>query len=188
MKTLSTDVEICRAKRDQLPEILALLEVCQLPKEGLATHLSKTLVAQRGNEIVGCSALEVYQELALLRSVAVKPSLRRRGLGLKLTRAALDLARESHITNVYLLTETATTFFSKLGFTQVSRSDVPETIKRSVEFTTLCPKTATVMTLGLTQLTPRGTFFHSARACPTPSLDCRWSNLEGGRTGPGLLP
>lgn len=79
MKTLSTDVEICGAKRDRLPEILALLQVCELPKEGLATHLSKTLVARRGNEIVGCSALEVYQELALLRSVAVKPSFRKRG-------------------------------------------------------------------------------------------------------------
>jgi amino-acid N-acetyltransferase len=149
MKSLSADVEICCAERDRLPEILELLEVCQLPKEGLATHLSKTLVAQRGSEIVGCSALEVYQELALLRSVAVKPSFRKRGLGLKLTRAALDLARESQVTNVYLLTETASTFFSKLGFVQVPRSDVPENIKHSVEFTTLCPKTATVMMLSL---------------------------------------
>ena len=149
MKSLSTEIEICSAKTDRLSEILALLEVCQLPKEGLATHLSKTLVAQRGSEIVGCSALEVYQELALLRSVAVKPSFRKRGLGLKLTRAALDLARESQVTKVYLLTETASTFFSKLGFIQVPRSDVPETIKHSVEFTTLCPKTATVMTLSL---------------------------------------
>jgi amino-acid N-acetyltransferase len=149
MNTLLTDVEICGAKRDQLPEILALLEVCQLPKEGLATHLPKTLIARRGNEVVGCSALELYQELALLRSVAVKPSFRKRGLGLKLTRAALDLARESQVTNVYLLTETASAFFSKLGFVQVPRSDVPENIKRSVEFTTLCSKTATVMTMPL---------------------------------------
>jgi amino-acid N-acetyltransferase len=149
MNTLPTDVEICGAERDQLPEIFQLLKACQLPKEGLATHLSKTLVAQRGSEIVGCSALEVHQELALLRSVAVKPSFRKRGLGLKLTRAALDLARESQVMKVYLLTETASTFFSKLGFVRVPRSDVPEKIKRSVEFTTLCPKTATVMTMSL---------------------------------------
>jgi amino-acid N-acetyltransferase len=149
MNALLTDVEICGAKRDQLPEILALLEVCQLPKEGLATHLPKTLIARRGNEVVGCSALELYQESALLRSIAVKPSFRKRGLGLKLARAALDLARESQVTNVYLLTETASAFFSKLGFVQVPRSDVPENIKCSVEFTTLCPKTATAMTMSL---------------------------------------
>jgi amino-acid N-acetyltransferase len=57
----------------------------------------------------------------------------------------LDLAKEHQVTNVYLLTETTSTFFSKLGFLQVPRSDVPENIKRSIEFTTLCPDTDTVM-------------------------------------------
>ena len=137
------------AKNEDLPEILALLEDCRLPKEGLAAHLSTTLVARKGKEIVGCSALELYQELALLRSVAVKPSLRNRGLALKLTRTALDLAKHHKVTNVYLLTESASTFFSKIGFIQIQRSDVPEKIQHSAEFATLCPKTATVMTKSL---------------------------------------
>ena len=148
-ETFSTDVEIRGAKNNDLPQILALLETCQLHTEGLAAHLSTTLVARKENEIVGCSALELYQQLALLRSVAVKPSFRKRGVGLKLTRAALELARESRVTNVYLLTETASTFFSRLGFIQAPRSDVPEAVKRSVEFTTLCPESATVMTIPL---------------------------------------
>jgi len=149
-KTVPKDVEIRRATDNDSTEILALLETCQLPKEGLAANLSTTLVAQRGNEIVGCSALELYQQLALLRSVAVKPSFRKRGLGLKLTRATLDLAREFRVTNVYLLTETASTFFSKLGFIQTPRSNVPDVVKQSVEFSTLCPESATVMTTLLT--------------------------------------
>ena len=151
MKSISADMPISAAKRDELSEILALLEECELPKEGLAPHLSTTLVARRGREIVGCSALEVYREFALLRSVAVKPSFRKRGLALKLTRAALDLAKYHHVTNVYLLTETASTFFSKLGFVHVPRSGVPEAIQASVEFTTLCPDTSTVMTMPLVQ-------------------------------------
>ena len=145
----STDVEICRAKNKDLPEILALLGTCELHKEGLAAHLSTTLVARKGNEIVGCSALELYQQLALLRSVAVKPSLRKRGLGVELTRAALDLARECQVRKVYLFTLTASTFFSKLGFIQASRSDVPTAVRQSIEFTTLCPESATVMTIPL---------------------------------------
>ncbi|MGA3297975.1 MAG: arsenic resistance N-acetyltransferase ArsN2 [Candidatus Bathyarchaeia archaeon] len=132
-----------------MPDILALLDECELPKEGLAAHVSTTLVARNGNEIVGCSALELYQECALLRSVAIKPSYRRRGLGRRLTRAALDLAMRHKISNVYMLTETANTFFSKLGFESISRSDVPEKVQRSVEFTTLCLDTATVMTMPL---------------------------------------
>jgi amino-acid N-acetyltransferase len=151
MKSISADMPISAAKRDELPEILALLEECELPKEGLVTHLSTTLVARKGKEIVGCSALELYQEFALLRSVAVKPAFRKRGLGLKLTRAALDLAKHCQVTNVYLLTETASTFFSKVGFVRVPRSDVPENIQCSTEFTTLCPDTAAVMTMSLVQ-------------------------------------
>ena len=38
MKSISADMPISAAKRDELPEILALLEECELPKEGLATH------------------------------------------------------------------------------------------------------------------------------------------------------
>jgi len=145
MASISRDVTIATPRREDLLEIFALLEECNLPKEGLAPHISTTLVAREGIEIVGCSGLELYQEVALLRSVAVKPGFRKQGLALRLTRAALDLAKEHHVTNVYLLTETASTFFSKLGFLQIPRSDVPENVKWSVEFTTLCPDTATVM-------------------------------------------
>ena len=149
MKSISADVAITAAKSEDLSEILALLEDCQLPKEGLATHLTTTLVARKGKEIAGCSALELYQEHALLRSVAVKPSFRNQGLAMNLAKAALDLAKSKKVTNIYLLTETARTFFSKLGFVEVRRSNVPENIKRSAEFITLCPDTATVMTRSL---------------------------------------
>ena len=139
------------AKSEDLPEIFALLEECDLPKEGLAPHLSTTLVARKGNEIVGCAALELYQQSALLRSVAVKSTFRKQGIASNLTRAALDLAKEHHVTDVYLLTETARQFFSRQGFVQVHRSHVPENVKQSIEFTTLCPDTATVMMKALNQ-------------------------------------
>ena len=142
-------ITIGGAKQEELPDILALLDECELPKEGLAAHMSTTLVARQANEIVGCSALELYERYALLRSVAVKPSFRGRGLAARLTRAALDLARHQLVTTVYLLTETASTFFSKLGFATIPRSDVPQKVQESVEFTTLCPETATVMTMSL---------------------------------------
>jgi len=151
VKSVSADMPISTAKRDDLPEILALLAECKLPEEGLAPHLSTTLVARKGREIVGCSALEIYQENALLRSVAVKPRFRKQGLALSLTRAALDLAKHYQVTNVYLLTETASVFFSRVGFIRVPRSDVPGNIQRSTEFTTLCPNTATAMTMSMVQ-------------------------------------
>jgi amino-acid N-acetyltransferase len=147
----SANIEIGGARQEELPDILALLDECELPKEGLASHLSTMLVARNGNQIIGSSALEMYEEFALLRSVAVKPSFRGRGLARRLTRAALDLARNYQVTAVYLLTETAGTFFPKLGFKLIPRHDVPEKVQRSVEFTTLCPDSATVMKISLTQ-------------------------------------
>jgi amino-acid N-acetyltransferase len=145
------DVTIDSTGKDELPDVLALLDECKLPKEGLADHLSTTLVARKGSRVVGCSALELYRENALLRSVAVEPSFRGQRLGERLVRAALDLARDRKASCVYLLTETASRFFSKLGFESIQRSDVPEEVRRSVEFTSLCPETATVMMISLRQ-------------------------------------
>ena len=146
---------IAAAGTKDLPAIFALLEEGDLPKEGLATHISTTLVAQKGTEIVGCAALEVYQELALLRSVAVKRAFRKQGIGLTLTSAACDLAWEYKVTDVYLLTDTAGVFFSKQGFVQIPRSNAPEKIKRTIEFTTLCPETCMVMMKPLTESTSK---------------------------------
>jgi amino-acid N-acetyltransferase len=147
----SANIEIGGARQEELPGILALLDECELPTEGLAPHLSTTLVARDGNQIVGSSALEIYEEFALLRSVAVRPAFRGRGLARRLTRAALDLAKHRQVTAVYLFTATASTYFPRLGFKSIPRSDVPEKVQRSVEFTTLCPDTATVMETSLIQ-------------------------------------
>jgi amino-acid N-acetyltransferase len=146
---MALDLMIGRAKREELPSILALLNVCGLPKEGLSPHLSTTLVARNDERIVSSSALELYHDSALLRSVSVEPSFRGRGLGLRLTREALNLTRQRNLTNVYLLTETAAMFFSKIGFRPVTRADVPQDVQRSIEFTTLCPDTAQAMVISL---------------------------------------
>ena len=148
MKTAySADVKIANATTEELPDILALLSECELPQEGLAKHLSSTLVARNGNRVVGCSALELYQENALLRSVGVNPSFRGHGLGARIVKATLELAKDRKVSHVYLFTETASRFFLKLGFKPIQRSDVPQEVRRSVEFTTLCPDTATVMVI-----------------------------------------
>lgn len=131
------------------PKIVALLNSVELPLDGLSEHLETTLVAHMGNEIVGCAGLELYGDNALLRSVAVDRSHQGQGLGGELTTAALDLARVRGVRSVFLLTETAGEFFPRFGFKQTSRSDVPETVQQSVEFTVACPVSALVMVLSL---------------------------------------
>src|SRR6266498_2663696 len=106
------DVLIEPTHAGDLPEVLALLE-------------------RSGARVVGSAALELYGEAALLRSVAVEPALRGQGLGRRLALAALDLAREHGAAEVYLLTETAAEFFSRLGFRPIARAEVAPEVQRS---------------------------------------------------------
>jgi amino-acid N-acetyltransferase len=147
-------VAIELAKRDDLCAILGLLQRSGLPQEGLDEHLATTLVAREGQLVVGSAALELYGTAALLRSVAVDPSSRGRGLGHRLTQAALGLAQQQGVTTVYLLTETATDFFARFGFRPISRSEVIPAVKRSVEFSSACPESAQAMVVKLSPLAP----------------------------------
>ena len=143
--TLEDAVVLEQAKTEDARGILELLERSRLPLDGLMDHLATTIVARQDGRIVGSAALEMYQRAALLRSVAVDPALQGHGLGCGLTEAALRLARERGVAEVYLLTTTAATFFPKFGFREISRDAVPAAVKTSVEFTTACPASATVM-------------------------------------------
>ncbi|QIN80341.1 GNAT family N-acetyltransferase [Rubrobacter marinus] len=137
------------ARGEDLTEILALLEGSGLPREGLEGH--PALVAREGERVVGSAALELYGSSALLRSVAVADGRRGEGLGGRLTREALALARERGARRAYLLTQTADGFFPRFGFRPVPRPEVPEEVRDSVEFVSACPGSARAMFLNLTE-------------------------------------
>ena len=144
-------VRIERAGPEDLPGIFGLLEASGLPTEGLEEHAATTLVARETTELVGSAALELYGASALLRSVAVRADRRGRGLGRRLTGAALDLARQRGASRVYLLTETADGFFPRLGFRPVERREVPPSVRGSVEFVSACPESARAMAADLAE-------------------------------------
>jgi amino-acid N-acetyltransferase len=100
-------VHIQRAFDADVPSILQLLRDAKLPVDGLIEHLSTAFVARDGAAIVGCAALEVYPDGALLRSVVVAPVARGHGLGQRLTETAITFAQSLRIPAVYLLTTTA---------------------------------------------------------------------------------
>jgi amino-acid N-acetyltransferase len=137
--------DIGRARPEDVNDLIRLLEQNQLPIAGLQDHLETALVARQDGQLVGSAALEIYPDGALLRSVAVAPELHGRGLGHDLTDAATDLARELHAPAIYLLTTTAERFFPKFGFERIARSEVPASVQTSIEFTSACPSSATVM-------------------------------------------
>jgi amino-acid N-acetyltransferase len=140
---------IAAATSADLHAIFQLLDDNRLPRAGLDAHVATTLVAREDGALVGTAALELYGTAALLRSVAVWSARRGQGLGQALTIAALDLGRERGVATVYLLTETASEFFPKLGFRPIARADVDAAVLGSAEFTMVCPQSALVMVRSL---------------------------------------
>lgn len=139
------NAHVTRASDADRPSILQLLRDSGLPLDGLVDHLNTALVARDGAAIVGCAALEIYPDGALLRSVAVAPAARGHGLGERLTEAAITLARSLRAPAVYLLTTTAESYFPRFGFVRTTREQVPTGVQQSVEFRSACPASAIVM-------------------------------------------
>ena len=126
-----------------------LLHQNSLPLEGFPKDTAIIFGAYHADDLVGCAGLEIHGDYALLRSVVVEQGQRGKGIGKALTHALIAKARQETLHGLYLLTTTAEPFFSRLGFQVISRSTVPGEVKRSVEFQSACPETATVMSLDL---------------------------------------
>ena len=148
-----TTVTIAPARASDYDVVAALLEREHLPLDGLQQHFENAIVARAENRIIGCSAIEVYEGGALLRSVAVVAEYRGAGVGSDLTHAAIQLARRRFAPAVYLLTTTAERFFRKFNFEIIDRADVPATVQTSAEFTHACPSSAIIMRNCLTSAT-----------------------------------
>ncbi len=139
-----------RAAEADRETIRDLLTLVKLPTESLEKNSSTFYVGQTDKSIDVVAAYEYYERDALLRSVAVRPELQKRGLGDSIVDFMISTARAQGIRRIVLLTETAQLFFEKKGFKVVDRSSiVNEPMKRSSEFTYACPTSAVCMMLNL---------------------------------------
>lgn len=138
-------IEITKASDRDQESVYSLLKLVNLPIEGVADNFHNFFVAWEGNKLLGCGGVEIYEDVGLIRSVAVHPSFQNRGLGQKLVETIQKYSIEKGLNEIYLLTETAEEFFSKLEFNVIPRDEVDNRVKQSIEFTTLCPDSATCM-------------------------------------------
>jgi amino-acid N-acetyltransferase len=139
---------IRRATTDDAPAVEALLTASHLPLDGVREALGCFVVAHDDGRLVGVAGIEecgVRGEHALLRSVAVDPAWRSRGLGRTLVSRAIALAESRGAKALYLLTTTAEHYFPSFGFTPTSRDAVPDDVRDTAEFQGACPASATVM-------------------------------------------
>lgn len=147
---MSTDVTIRPAMDADIEAVRALLIASDLPDDGLDEQFGDSYaVAVSNGAIVGAEGIEVYGNHGLLRSAAIAPAWRGRGLGDALTRDRIAWSRRRHLSALYLLTTTAADYFPRFGFAPVSRDTAPVAIRESRQFSSACCGTAVFMHLPL---------------------------------------
>jgi amino-acid N-acetyltransferase len=142
---VSEPTGIRHAAASDFERIEALLTDAHLPLDGAREAFRVGFVAEDGDAIVGAVALEMYPDCALLRSLVVDPTAQGKGVGSRLTRAAIDEAQQRGVNAIYLLTMTADAFFPRFGFVAVDRLSIPASIQGSIQFQSACPASAIAM-------------------------------------------
>jgi amino-acid N-acetyltransferase len=129
-----------------MAQVARLLAQCGLPSDDiLPEHLPNFVLARDGESEVGVAGLQVLGSSGLVRSVAVLPSHRSRGLGTKLLAAVEDRAQGQGVKQLFLLTHDAQSFFLAHGYTESSRCSAPPEVQGCSQFGSSCCGAATLM-------------------------------------------
>lgn len=145
MKRIATTLTLRRGDAADMKEILSLLKRSALPIADLREARPEFVIASDGSALIGVGALQKFGKVALLRSVAIDPAWRHIGVGGSIVRRLEALARDQSISEIVLLTETATSFFQRHGYEEIVREKAPAAVQESAEFRALCPASAVCM-------------------------------------------
>ncbi|GHJ01434.1 amino-acid N-acetyltransferase [Streptomyces olivaceus] len=130
---MSNAISVRRARTRDVPDVRRLLDTyvsdrILLDKAMVTLYesLQEFWVAERDDnaEVVGCGALHVmWEDLAEVRTLAVKPGLKGAGVGHRLLEKLLDTARWLGVRRVFCLTFEVD-FFGKHGFVEIGETPV----------------------------------------------------------------
>lgn len=129
-----------------IEEVTALLAECALPIADISVLSPLQFFGIRdGRVLVAVVGLELYPPFGLLRSVAVRPAYRKRGLARELVAFAESFAAARGVGSLFLLTTTAERFFLGLGYSLASRGEAPPAIQATSQFSGLCPASSSFL-------------------------------------------
>lgn len=136
MNSRTTDPErhdrivVRRARTGDIPEIKRLVDIYAgkiLLEKNLVTlyeSVQEFWVAETAGTVVGCGALHVlWSDLGEIRTVAVDPRVKGRGVGHLVVSHLIDVARELELERLFVLTFEVE-FFGRHGFTEIDGTPV----------------------------------------------------------------
>ena len=119
-----------RARTSDVPDIKRLIDIYAgriLLEKNLVTlfeAVQEFWVAEVDGEVVGCGALHVlWADLGEIRTVAVDPRVRGRGVGHLVVGRLVEVARELELERVFVLTFEVD-FFGRHGFVEIEGTPV----------------------------------------------------------------
>jgi amino-acid N-acetyltransferase len=125
-----SSVVVRRARTSDVPDIKRLVDTYAgkiLLEKNLVTlyeAVQEFWVAELDGEVVGCGALHVlWADLGEVRTVAVNPKVKGRGIGHAVVDQLLRVARELELQRLFVLTF-ETEFFTRHGFAEIEGTPV----------------------------------------------------------------
>ncbi|MCV7268900.1 amino-acid N-acetyltransferase [Mycolicibacterium doricum] len=119
-----------RARTSDVPAIKGLVDIYAgriLLEKNLVNiyeSVQEFWVAELDDELIGCGALHVlWADLGEVRTVAVHPKVRGRGVGHVIVERLLDVARELRLQRIFVLTFEVE-FFARHGFAEIDGTPV----------------------------------------------------------------
>ncbi|MEM5277609.1 GNAT family N-acetyltransferase [Cupriavidus taiwanensis] len=133
------DLRIRLATSNDLPAVATVVAACNLQVDDLGGAVDPLLggdqdafhVAELNGEIIGCAGVERFDDVAVIRSVAVLPKYRQQGVATHLVSAVLMRARAQGARRAVLATSHAPSYFSRYGFTLISAETLPAAVRAS---------------------------------------------------------
>ncbi|MCM2420839.1 amino-acid N-acetyltransferase [Streptomyces sp. SID13666] len=133
MPLVSNDVTIRRARTSDVPAVRSLLDsyvrdriLLDKPTVTLYEDIQEFWVAERDEDaaVVACGALHVmWEDLAEVRTLAVHPGQRGKGVGHQVLAKLLQTARWLGVRRIFCLTFEVD-FFAKHGFVEIGETPV----------------------------------------------------------------
>lgn len=134
-------------KNTDYDKIRELLKTNKLPYEDIISSKVEFITSQPDGNLAGCIGIEKYGEDGLLRSFAVDDEYKNKGIGKDLLNELISKSKNEGIKKLHLLTTTADKYFAKKGFRNSERSNAPNAILSSKEFSEICPSGSVYMIL-----------------------------------------
>lgn len=124
-------ITIRPARTSDVKQIRALIDTFAAPGKMLEKEtvtlfesVQEFVVAVDGDQVVGCGALHVlWEDLAEVRTVAVKENFHKMGIGHKIMEVIVERAKSVGVKRIFCLTF-QTEFFGKHGFVEIEGTPV----------------------------------------------------------------